>query len=137
MIFRVPVSLCQTALLSSGPVTAIARVTVFSGLQSVLFVAIGALHGLMAMGVAVIVSSAVSATIWLQGTSRHIGLSRRALLPTLRKSARVALLAAIGPALALLIYGPYPKVLVMPLVLGGAGGLAGFVAGTLVLQHPV
>ena len=137
MVFSVPASLCQAALLSSGGVVTIARVTIFSAIQSVAFVVIGASQGLTALGFTLIASSAVSAAIWLQATSRHIGLPRRGLLPTLHKSALVALLAGIGPALALLIYGPYPKALVMPLVLGGAGGLAGFVAGALVLQHPV
>jgi O-antigen/teichoic acid export membrane protein len=135
--FGVPASLCQTALLSSGAVTTIARATVFSGLQSVAFVALGASQGLMALGFAMIASAAVSVAIWLRATSKHIGLPLLSLLPTLRRSAAVALLAAIGPALALWIYGPYPEVFVMPLVLGGAGGLAGFVAGVLVFQHPL
>ena len=46
-------------------------------------------------------------------------------------------MAGIGPALALWIYGPYPEVFVMPLVLGGAGGLAGFLLGVMVFQHPL
>lgn len=67
----------------------------------------------------------------------HIGLPLRGLLGILRQSMVIALLAAIGPALALWVYGPYPEVLVMPLVLGGAGGLAGFVGGIFLVQHPL
>lgn len=137
MLFSVPAALCSTALLSSGAVTTIARVTVFSAIQSMAFVALGASLGLMALGFAMIASAAVSATLWLRATNRHIDLTLRGLLPTLRKSAVVALLAAIGPALVLWIYGPYPEGLVMPLVLGGAGGLAGFVGGIFLVEHPL
>lgn len=137
MVFSVPASLCQTALLSSSAVTTIARVTIFSAVQSVVFVALGASQGLIALGLAVIASEAVSAGLWLRATSKHIGLPLLGLLRTLRKSALVALLSAIGPALALWIYGSYPADFVMPLVLGGVGGLAGFGVGVMVFQHPL
>lgn len=137
MIFSVPASLCPIALLSSSAVTTVARVTVFSALQSVVFVVFGASQGLMTLGLAMIASAAVSAVLWLRATSRHIGLPLLGLLRTLRQSALVALLSAIGPALALWLYGPYPEGFVMPLLLGGAGGMAGFVAGVIVFQHPL
>lgn len=137
MAFSVPAALCETALLSSGAVATIARVTILSALQSVALVALGASQGLVTLGIAMIAAAAVTATLWLRATSRHIGLPLRGLLTTLRKSAVVALLAAIGPALALWIYGPYPEVFLMPLVMGGAGGLAGFVVGVFLVQHPL
>ncbi|MDO9195018.1 lipopolysaccharide biosynthesis protein [Rhodoferax sp.] len=135
--FGVPAALCGTALLSSGGVTIIARVTVFSAIQSIAFVALGASQGLAAMGLALIAASAVSAVLWLRATARHIGMPLSGLLNTLRQSAQVALLAVIGPALALWIYGPYPAVFVMPLILGGAGGLAGFLLGIVIFKHPL
>lgn len=137
MIFKVPAALCQTALLSSGAVTTIARVTVLSAIQSVAFVALGATQGLVALGWAMIASAAVSAILWLRATSKHIDLPLLGLLTTLHRSAAVALLAAIGPVLALWIYGPYPEVLLMPLALGGAGGLVGFVIGLFLVRHPL
>ena len=51
--------------------------------------------------------------------------------------ALVALLAAIGPGLALWIYGPYPEVFLMPLAVGGVGSLVGFVVGVMVSRHPL
>ena len=137
MLFSVPASLCETALLSSGAVATIARVTILSALQSVVFVAVGASQGLVALGFSVMASAAVSAVIWLRATSRHIDLPLLGLMRTLRQSALVALLAAVGPALALWIYGPYPEVIAMPLVLGGVGSLAGFVVGVMIFQHPL
>ena len=137
MVFSVPISQCGTVLLCSGAVATIARLTVFSALQTVMFVAIGASLGLAALGLALIAASAISAAIWIRATSKHINLPLRDLLRTLRQSAAVAVLAAIGPTLALWIYGPYPEAFLMPLTLGGFGGLAGFVIGILVFQHPL
>ena len=37
----------------------------------------------------------------------------------------------------LLIYGPCPEVFAMRLVLGSVGGLAGFVVGVIIFQHPL
>ena len=133
----VPAALCQTALLSSGAVATIARVTVFNGLQSVAFAAIGASQGLVPMGIAMIGSGGVSAILWLRAVSKKIGLPLTGLLYTLRQSAQVALLASIGPALALLVYGPNPEGIVAPLVLGCVGGFAGFTVGVLVFKHPL
>lgn len=137
MVFSVAISLCGSVLLSSGAVATIARVTVFTALQSVVFVAIGAWQGLSAVGIALIASAAVSAVIWLRATAAHIGLTLSALQHTLRRSAAVALVAGIGPTIALWIYGPYPEVFVMPLLLGGAGGLAGFLLDVMVFRHPL
>ena len=137
MAFSVPAALCQTALLSAGAVTAIARVTVFSAIQSVVFVALGASQGLMTIGLSMIASAALTAVLWLRATSRHIDLPLTHLLQSLRKSMLVALLAAIGPALSLWLYGPYPASFLMPLVLGGVGGMTGFVTGVMVFEHPL
>lgn len=137
MAFVVPASLCHTALLSSGAVTVIARVTITSALQSVFFASIGASQGLIVMGLAMIASAAVSATLWLRATSIHIELPLRDLLRTLRRSMVVALLAGVGPALALWIYGAHPEARLMPLLVGGTLGLAGFFLGIMLVKHPL
>ncbi len=137
MAFTVPAALCQTALLSSGAVKVIARVTVLSALQSVAFVALGASQGLMVLGAAMIVAAAVTATLWLRATAKHINLPVFGLLRTLGSSATVALFAGVGPLIALLTYGAHPASFVMPLVVGGFGGFAGFIAGVIVFHHPL
>jgi len=137
MALNVPVALCSTALMSSGAASTIARVTVVASLQAIVFAALGATQGLLGLGLAVIVSTAVSSVVWLRATARHIGLPMQGMLHTLRRSGLVALSAGIGPVLALWLYGPYPANLVMPLVLGGAGGLIGFVAGVITFKHPL
>lgn len=133
----VPAALCQTALLSSGAVTAIARATVFTGIQNVTLVALGASQGLKELCFAMMMSAAINAYIWLRAATKQIGLPFPALLRTFRPSAAVALMAAIGPVLALWLYGPYPENVVMPLALGGFGGLVGFLAGIMAVRHPL
>ena len=137
MALNVPVALCSTALMSSGAASAVARATVVASLQAIVFAALGATQGLLGLGVAVILSTAVSSAIWLGATARHIGLPMQGLLRPLRQSGLVALTATIGPAVALYLYGPYPANMVMPLVLGGAGGVTGFLAGIMLFKHPL
>ena len=102
-----------------------------------MFIAIGASQGILLLGIAMIVSAAFNAAIWFRVTSQHIGIPMHSFVRTLRQSMVVALMAGIGPMFALWIYGPYPSVLVMPLSLGVAGGIAGFVTGILVFNHPL
>ena len=135
--FHVPASLCSTALVSSGAVNIIARATILTAIQNVAFVALGASQGLATLGVAMIASAAMAAFIWLRATSSHIGLPLPGLLRTLWQSAIVAFTAAIGPALAFWLYGPYPEGVVRPLLIGVVGGLAGFVGGILLVRHPL
>jgi O-antigen/teichoic acid export membrane protein len=137
LAFSVPAALCHTALLSSGAVTSIVRLTIVNTLQSVTLVAFGASQGLFGVGVAMTAAAAVAATIWLVATSRHVGVRWGLLLAVFRKSASVAALAAVGPISALWMYGLYPAALWPPLFLGGLGALLGFIGGVLLLQHPL
>lgn len=137
MMFTVPTTLCSVALMSVGAASSIARATIYGALQSVMFVALGASQGLLALGVAMIVSSVITASIWFRTTNRYIGLSWIVLIKALRPSAEVAVFAAIGPAIALWLYGPYPESFVMPLALGGVVGFAGFLAGIMIFGHPL
>lgn len=135
--FGVPVALCNIALLSTGAVSKIARVTIFNACQTLVFVAIGASAGMVELGLSIVVSTAVSAVVTMYVTVKHIGFPVRRLFQTLWLSAQVVALASVGPLVALLIYGSTPSVLVMPLVVGGLGCILGFVSGVLVFQHPL
>jgi O-antigen/teichoic acid export membrane protein len=137
MLFTVPASLCGTALLSSGAVAAIGRVTGLSAIQGTALIALGASQGLMPMGLAIIAASAIAATLWLRAVSKHFGLALLGLLRFLHSSMLVALMATIGPAISLWMYGPYPASSAMPLVFGGITGLVGFLAGVIIFDHPL
>ena len=137
MAFTVMASLSQAALLSAGDVTTIARVTIVSSVQSVVLMAIGASLGLMPLGVAAIVAAAISAGLWLKTTAKHLGTTLQDLLMSFWKSLQVALLSAIGPAIAYWEFGAYPKAIVMPLGIGFVISLAGFLIGVIAFDHPI
>ncbi|SDP90477.1 Membrane protein involved in the export of O-antigen and teichoic acid [Rhodoferax sp. OV413] len=135
--FSVPASLCNIALLSSGAVAKIARLTIVNALQTVALVALGASQGLVALSLAVIVSAAISAANALQVTGKHLKLPLRGLLHAVRLSGQVALLTAVGPVLVVSEFGLYPETSLLPLALGGVSALLGFVAGVMLFKHPL
>ena len=137
MAFGVPASLCATALVSSGAVMVVARVTTLSAFQSVVWVAIGSSHSLAATGVAMILSAMVSCTLWVRAISRHVDMALPDFVRALRPSAIVALMAGIGPFGIYIAYGPQPTAWLLPLILGGLSGLAGFLTGVMVVNHPL
>ncbi len=137
MAFTVPSSLCLAALLSVGEVTTIARVTVISTIQSVFFIAVGASLGLLWLGVFVIVSAAISSTLWLQVTSKTISITFREMLGSFQISIGVALLSAIGPGAVYLWYGAYPEDIAIPVLSGAASGAIGFICGISLFKHPI
>jgi O-antigen/teichoic acid export membrane protein len=137
MFFAAPSALCAAALMSCGAAGAVARTTIYSAIQSIALAALGATVGLTATGIALVVAALLNSALWLHATSRHIGLDLRSLVPALKSSALVACCAAIGPALALWLYGPYPNQIVMPLGVGGVLGLLGFVGAVVYFQHPL
>lgn len=137
MIFTVPAALCQPALLSVGEVGSITRVNLKSALVTVIFVAIGASQGLTVLGVCMIASAIVSTAFWLRATAAFIGIPVMKLLLSWRTSMVVALLAGIGPAASLLIFGPYPKNFLIPFLLGGTLSVLGFFVGVFVSRHPL
>jgi O-antigen/teichoic acid export membrane protein len=135
--FSVPSALCSVALLSSGAVAHIARVTFVNAAQTVALAALGASQGLVALCLATIVSSALSAGFALYITARHLKLPLRGLLRALRLSGQVALLTAVGPVLVVSEFGLYPDAPLLPLALGGIGSLLGFLAGVVLFKHPL
>lgn len=137
MVFTVPTSLCSTMLLSVGAINTIVRVTALSAIVNVSFVALAASHGLVPFGFAMIASAAVMAWIWLRAVCKQLELPLWHLLASFRHSAIVALLAAIGPAVSMVVYGAYPEKLLMPLLTGGIGAVLGFVLGVVVARHPL
>lgn len=137
MLFSVPTALCYTALLSAGAANVITRVSIINAIQIIALVALGAAQGLLWLGLAMIAATAISAVIWLRATAQHIHLPMRDFFRAIIPSAWVALAAGIGPGLALWIYGPYPEFFVMPLLLGGGIGFIGFVAGIVLVKHPL
>ena len=133
----VPAALCPAVLLSSGGIAVVSRVTVLGAIQTIFLVAVGAALSLSAVGIALILSALVNSLLWQRATARHIGLTAGMLFRSMRQSAFVAALSGLGPLLSVWIYGPYPDLMLMPLLVGAGGGVVGFVVGVELLKHPL
>jgi hypothetical protein len=124
-------------LLSSGAVSTIAHTTILTALQSMVFISLGASQGLAMLGFALMASAAVSSTLWLRATCRHMGLPVRHLLAMLGNSLGVAMVAALGPLAVLLLLGPYPEAVWLPLGLASLGAILGGWWGVQLFKHPL
>lgn len=134
---NVPGALCNVALLSSGAVSQATRLIFVNSTQTVIFVALGAVHSMVAVGIALVAAALVSTFYALRVVSVHLKLPLQGLMHAMRLSAQVALLAAIGPVAALALYGPYPDDFMRPILVGGTGSFIGFVAGVVLFKHPL
>ncbi len=135
--FGVPASLCATALLSAGAVSTITRTTVITALVSLVLVVLGASQGLLILGAIMILAACVNSAIWLRAVSQNIGLPLSAFFKMMGKSMAVACFAGAGPLMALVAYGAYPEERVAPIAIGVLCGLAGFLIGLRIFNHPL
>lgn len=137
MMLGVPASLCSVILTASGSVKVVLRVTLLNAAQYITAVVIGATNGLFALGIALIVASAVSMTTWLRFTRKQTGFTWAQLRGTLARSAVVALASAVCPALVFAWFGPHPMEIVAPLVLSIPGSICMFLGAIFLSHHPL
>lgn len=135
--FSVPASLCSVALLSSGAIEVVAKLTIINAITTITLIIIGASQGVFTLSICIIFAAAISATLSLRLTAKHIGLSIITLVKTLQLSMIVALISSIGPFFVLWFYGPYPIILFTPLIFGLLSSLAGFLISILLFSHPL
>ncbi len=133
----VPASLCHVALLSLGAVNAIALLTVLGALVTVPLVAFAAFHSAVAVSISAVFISVIMASVSLIVTSKHIGFSLLSLGKTLLKSAEVTLISAIGPIVAISVFGATPENYFYALLVGCCLGIFGFVVGVYLFKHPL
>lgn len=133
----VPASLCHVALLSIGAVSTIARLTVLGALVTVPLVALAAFHSAIAVSFSAVLISIImtSSSLWI--TSNQIGLPLVSLARALLKSAKVTLVSAIGPIVALSVFGATPENYFFTLIFGCCVGTVGLVGGAYLFKHPL
>jgi len=136
-LFSVPAVLCQTALVASGAAGKLARLVVLNTAITVGCLAVGAHYSLIGAATGMLVATALNSMLNLQRTCVWIGVSLRDLGPALARSGMVAACSAALPAACLWYYGPNPVDRGAPLVLGGLGSAAGFLAGVVLARHPI
>lgn len=97
----------------------------------------GALHGLVAVAALRLVSAVVLVALHQRALSGLIGVSGGDTLRMALPALPVTALAMAGPTVVALIYGLRPEEILLPLVLGALSWGAGWLAGILVMRHPL
>ena len=136
-VVSVPAALSRTALLAAGYVNTVVKVTILTALPTIALVVLGAYWGLNEVGLLLVLASLFTSWLWLHALNRDLGIQWRAILAVFWLSTKVTLMSAIGPATALMIYGPRPEQIVAALGVGISLGIVGFVVGVFVFDHPV
>lgn len=132
-----PSAFTGTALLALGCASQMLRLTVVSGVCSVVLMAIGANYGLSAMGVSAVAGALVRMVLALRVVRRESQFEWSEFARILRPSALVGLAAGLAPASAFVIFGPTPVNPWLPLAIGVPGAALGFWRGLVALKHPL
>lgn len=132
-----PAAMCSVAMTGSGAIRSVVQVTVINATHYIACVALGASFGLLQVGVALIVTNAISMTVWLRFAKRTLRFPWADFYRTLFRSACVAGASAIFPLSAFVWFGPRPDSILAPLALAIPGSVALFVFSLLALHHPL
>jgi O-antigen/teichoic acid export membrane protein len=137
MAIALPAALCPLALSATGAVNRLVSLTALTVGINVVCLTLGAWQDLNSMGWALIVGQSLCATIWLVYTRRKLHFSARALARVWLRSAAVALVTALAPLTACLMYGMQPSTLAAPLAITLIGGSLLFLCATYSTRHPI
>lgn len=137
MLCNLLTAICLAALVAAGAVTKIFHTTLVSTVVAVALAFFGAYAGLFALGFAMLSVAFINGAIWMIVAQRVVQFSWRNLWGVFSKSALVAITSAIVPFGVFAYFGPRPEGFILPLALGGSGGLAGFIFAVLVFNHPL
>lgn len=137
MATGIAAALSPVALLASGRIDISVKATIYSAVQYVALIALGASFGLHFVGYAFIVANLVSASIWLFLAQKGIGFDTGLFRKALMQSGLVALAAAIVPAAVFFWLGATPADRILPLAIAVPGSVALFLAAVVWLDHPL
>jgi O-antigen/teichoic acid export membrane protein len=137
MATGIAAALSPVALLASGRIDISVKATIYSAVQYVALIALGASLGLHYVGYAFIVANLGTASIWLVLAQKGIGFDTRLFRKTLVQSGLVALAAAIVPAAVFFWLGATPVERILPLAIAVPGSVALFLAAVVWLDHPL
>jgi len=130
-------ALSRTALVAAGQVTRLTRLTAVNTVFALVCYAVGAWHGLLALGVAHIVSSSFTTVRLLLAMRGLIRIDARSFAAALARSLGVAAMTALAPVAAVLMFGLRPEQPLPSLIVGGGGGAVLFLVALFALRHPL
>lgn len=132
-----PAAMSMAALMALGAARQVLQGTAITTALSLILIAIGASAGLIPIGVCLVLAAILRTWYWLIITQKIVQFQWTDLFRRLGESAAVGLCAGIGPALALVLFGPYPEEILLSLAIGVTGAAAGFVGGIILFKHPL
>jgi O-antigen/teichoic acid export membrane protein len=138
LVASMPAALAFQALLAAGAADILLGAVAMVAVVTIGAAAAGAYFGLIPMGLGLAAAAFVSSLIWLRQLHRVITIDWREYAAGLGKSVAVAMMAGVGPLMVVLAAGARPQSHLLGwLALGGAGALAGFLAGARLFAHPI
>lgn len=130
-------SMCGAVLMGIGQARELLLLTAIVVPVQVGCIALGAMHSLQGVGLAVVVAQVIVVPIWLIRIRRLIGFEWSALVRTLWRSALVAGLTATAPLGTVAILGLRPAAPALALLCAAAGGALLFALAVRLTKHPI
>lgn len=137
MALVIPGLLCGAPLIAMGKIKTVFWLTSTNALLQVCLSAIGAWISLNALGVGIMITSAINVTLWLKFAKPVIGFSWSIFFAEMGKSAALTAGAMAVPAAIVIFFGLRPSTSLPPLIIGGLGALIGYILTARAVKHPV
>lgn len=137
MAIGLTASMAGPVLMGTGQAAKLLKVTMTVVPLHVACVAAGAMHSLEAAAVGAVVGQAIATPIWLSAIRGTVGFRWYPLASTLLRSGLVALMTALAPLGAVVVFGLQPASPVIALIWSIAGGFAFFVLAVRWCHHPI
>lgn len=132
-----PASMCPLVLMGMGQAQRLLRPAMLGMVLQVGLVSLGAAYSIEGAALGFAAAQAATLALWLRATRGATSFGWADLLATLGLSAKVALTACLGPALAVFCFGWEPATPWPTLLLGAVLGAALFVSSLRWFVHPL
>ena len=132
-----PAAMGYAALMAIGGAQQFLRISAWGMVATVALAFIGASQGLLILGLCMALSGLVRCVLLVQAVQKSTGFEWAEFWRRLRASAAVGLAAGIGPAASFGFYGVSPNSIWPSLIVGGSGGVIGFLLSVFLLKHPL
>lgn len=137
MAIDLPVTFCSSALMATGAMNSLLRITVRTVFQYSALLAIGAVLGLMQLGWAIVLAAFFSVSIWLSMSPVMREVPKLTFVKMLLHSGFVAASAAAAAAIAVFWIpdGAVPHV--VRLAIGATAAVIAFLSAIIAFRHPL
>ncbi|HQT25895.1 MAG TPA: lipopolysaccharide biosynthesis protein [Burkholderiales bacterium] len=133
----IPGMLCGAPLIAMGRTRTAFWLSTTNAIMRLCLAAIGASISLEALGLGIMIGSAINVALWLKTAKPVIGFSWPHFWSEIGKSAIVTAGSMVVPAIVVFFFSLKPTVMLPPLILGGLGALAGYLLTAWTVKHPV